>query len=80
MNALKFLHIKYGSMTIKEFSTKLNSLAKYASTVANSNKGKLKVFLGGLKSKITKDMKMRDNPHKFLLEALDRALKSNVMR
>lgn len=55
-------------MSIKEFSTKLNSLAKYALSMASLEIGKLDVFIGELRSNITKDVMMRDNPPKTFLE------------
>lgn len=45
-------------MSIKEFSTKLNSLAKYAPGVANSENGKLGVFIEGLRPDIAKNVIM----------------------
>lgn len=41
MKAKKFLHHKQKNMLLREFSTKLNSLAKYALGVTDSDKGKL---------------------------------------
>lgn len=58
----KCLHLKQRNMTVKKFSTKLNSLAKYALGVANSDRGKLLVFLRGLRFDIMKDVIMGDNP------------------
>lgn len=49
-------------MLVRKFSTKLNSLAKYALEVASLDRGKLKVFLGRLRLDITKDAMIRDNP------------------
>lgn len=48
-------------MSIKEFLIKLNSLAKYVVGMANSKRGKLDVFMGGLKLYIVKDVMIRDN-------------------
>lgn len=63
-------------MTVKEFSTKLNSLVKYALSVANSNRGKLEVFLEGLGFDIAKDITMEDNlPRSFF-----KALRFDTMR
>lgn len=67
-------------MIVREFSTKLNSLAKYTLRVANLNNDKLKVFLGGLKSDIIKEVMMRDNPLRFLSEALGRVLKLEAIK
>lgn len=38
-------------MSVWEFLTKFNSLAKYALGVANSKKGKLDVFMGEFKTR-----------------------------
>lgn len=57
-------------MLIREFSTKLNSLAKYVSGVASLDKGKLEVFLDRLKLNIAKDVIVGYNPPKSLLKAL----------
>lgn len=57
-------------MLIREFSTKLNSLAKYVSGVASLDKGKLEVFLDRLKLNIAKDVIVGYNPLKSLLKAL----------
>lgn len=59
-------------MTIKEFLTKLNSLAKYALGVANSDRGKLEVFLGKLIVDITKDVLMGDTFPKYFLKVVGR--------
>lgn len=57
-------------MLVREFSTKLNFLAKCALRIASSDKGKLEVFLGGFRSDIAKDVMIQDNPPKSLLKAL----------
>lgn len=50
-------------------------MAKYAPRVANLNRDKLKVFLGGLRSNITNNVMMGHSLPKFLSKALGRALK-----
>lgn len=67
-------------MIVREFSTELNCLAKYSPEVASSKRGKLKVFLGGLRSNIAKDVMMRDNPSRSLLEAFGRTVRLEAMR
>lgn len=66
MKAQEFLHPKRGNMTVKEFSIKLNSLAKYPLRVASLDKGKLEDFLRGLRLDIAKDVMMGENPHRSL--------------
>lgn len=53
-------------MTVKEYSTKFNSLAMYAPRVANTNKEKIRIFINGLRSDIVHHVMMRD-----LLEHFD---------
>lgn len=67
-------------MIIREFSTKLNSLAKYALGVANSDRGKLEVFLRWLRSDITKNVMMGVNPPKSFSLDLHKALRSETMK
>lgn len=49
-------------MFMKEFSTCFNSIAHYALGVANTDKGKIEIFINGLRSDIFNDVLMRDNP------------------
>lgn len=67
-------------MTVKKFFFKLNFLAKYALRVTNSDKGKLEVFFEGLRSNITKNVLIEDNPLRTLLEALGKRLRLKVMK
>lgn len=80
MKVQKFLHLKHSNRTIKVFSTKLNSLAKYALGVDNLDRGKLEVFLGGLRLDIAKDVMIRYNPPRSLSKALGKALRSETVR
>lgn len=66
-------------MTIKEFFTKLNSLAQYALGVANTNKGKMKIFIKKLKADIIKDMLIGDKPLKSYTEAVGRVQQSKAI-
>lgn len=66
-------------MSVREFSTKLNSLAKYAPSMANSERGKLDVFIKGLRPNIVMNVVMRDNPPKNFLKALSHALRFKTM-
>lgn len=43
-------------MSVKDFSIKLNSLAKYALVMVNSERGKLDMFMGELKPNIVNDV------------------------
>lgn len=67
-------------MLIKEFLAKLNSLAKYASSMGSLKRSKLDVFIGGLRPNIAKDVMMGDNPFKTFLEAFGRALRFEAIR
>lgn len=67
-------------MTIKKFSTKLSALAHYTSNVANIYKGKMKTFTNGLRSNITKNMLIGDNPPKFYTKTLRKTFRFVVMR
>lgn len=49
-------------MTIKKFSTKFNAFTWYAPGVANNDKGKIEIFINGLRSKIANNMLTGDNP------------------
>lgn len=59
VKAQDFLNQRQRNMSVREFLTKLNSLAKYASSMANLERGKLDVFMGGLKVDIAKDLRPR---------------------
>lgn len=48
-------------MLAKEYSNKLDVLAKYASRVANIKLGRIKIFLGWLKLDIDKDIVIREH-------------------
>lgn len=67
-------------MSKKEYFTKLNTLAKYALGVANTNMSKIEVLFGGLKSNIAKDVIMGDHASWSYLDALSKVLKLNAMR
>lgn len=45
----EFIHPRQGNIIVREFSTKINSLTKYAPEVTSIDKGKLVVFLWGFK-------------------------------
>lgn len=61
-------------ITIKEYSTRLNIVGRYARGVANSiDKGKIETFINGLSKDITKDVIMGDYTPSSYLEALDEA-------
>lgn len=51
-------------MSIREFSTKFNSLGKYMPSVVNLERGKLDMFIGRLRPNIAKNVIMGDNPPK----------------
>lgn len=62
-------------MIVKEFSTKLNFLVKYALRVDSLNKAELEDFLGRHRSDIAKDVIMGYNPPKSLLKVFAKALR-----
>lgn len=64
VKAQEFLHLMQRNMSVREFSTKLNLLAKYVPCVANLERDKLEVFMGRLRPNIAKDVIVRDNPLK----------------
>lgn len=66
-------------MSVKVFSTKLNSLAKCAPSMANLEKNKLDMFMKRLRLDITKDVIMNNNPPKTFLEDLSQVLRSETM-
>lgn len=67
------------NIPVKEFLTKLNSLAKYAPGMTNSKIIKLDMFRG-MRSNIAKNVMMRDNLPKTFSEALDQVLRSKTIR
>lgn len=67
-------------MSVRKFSTKLNSLAKYTFSMANLERGKLNVFMRWLRPNIAKYLIMRYNLSKTYLEALERAPRSKTMK
>lgn len=67
-------------MSLKEFFTKLNSLAKYTRGLANSKQDQLDVFMGKLRLDIAKDVIMEDNSPKTFSKALDQVLISKTIR
>lgn len=80
IKAQEFLHLRKSNMIVREFSIKLNSLAKYALRVASLEKGKLEVFLSGLRSNIIKNVMIGNNSPKSLSEALGKTLSLEAMR
>lgn len=62
-------------MTVMKFSTRFNSLIQYAFSVANNDKGKMKIFINRLRLNIAKDVLTRDNPPKSYSDMLNRALR-----
>lgn len=80
VKAQEFLHLTKRNMSIKGFSTKLNSLPKYVHGATNSERGRLDVFMGELRPNIAKDVMMRDNPPKSLSDAFGQTLRSKTMR
>lgn len=71
VKAQDFLNQRQRNMSVREFLTKLNSLAKYASSMANLERGKLDVFMGRLKVDIANDMMIRDNLPKTFSEGFN---------
>lgn len=67
-------------MTIIEFSTRLNVPIQYAFGVTNTNKGKMKIFINGLKCGIAKDALTRDNTYRLFILVIGRALKLEIMK
>lgn len=67
-------------MKVKEFSTKVKFLAKYASRVTNLDKGKLEIFLKRLKSDITEYVMIEDNPCRSLSRVQNRALRLEAVK
>lgn len=70
MKTQKFLHLRQDSVTVKEFSTRFNSLAKYVVGVDSLDRGKLEIFLKRFKLDILKDVLMGDNHSRFLSKTL----------
>lgn len=66
----KFFYLRQRNILVREFSTKLNSLAKYALDITSSQRNKLDMFMRELRPDITKVVMMRENPPKTFLEAL----------
>lgn len=66
-------------MTVKEFFTKLNLLAQCTSKVISIDKGKIKIFINGLRSDIAKGVSTRDNPLRSYTKALGRVFRSEVI-
>lgn len=60
-------------MIINEFSTEWNTLAKYASKIVSTSKGKIKTFINDLKSYITNDKMMRNYTSSTYSKALSKA-------
>lgn len=59
-------------MTIKMFSTKLNSLAQYTPDMANTDKEKIKIFTNRLKTDMAKDVLIRGNLLRSYIKAVDK--------
>lgn len=62
-------------MMVKSFPLGSIQLPQYAFSVTNANKGKIEIFINRLKSNITKDLLIRDNPLRSYSKTLSRALK-----
>lgn len=65
-------------MSVKKFLTKMNSLKKYAFGMASLERGKLDVFMRGLRLDIANDVMIKDNPPKTFSKAFNLALRSKL--
>lgn len=80
VQAHEYLNMGQEHITIKEFSTKLNAFVWYAFGVTNTDKGKIKIFINGLRSNIAKDVLIRDNPPRSYSGALGKTFNLEIMR
>lgn len=80
MKAHKFINLKHESMSMKKLSTKLNALAKYVSRVANTNKGKMEIFINRLLSDIAKDVMIEKYAISSYSKALSKADRLEAIR
>lgn len=60
-------------ITVKELSTRLNTLAWFAYSVTNNDKSKIEIFINRLRLKIAKDELTANNLRKPYIKALGRA-------
>lgn len=67
-------------MTVTEFSTKLNVVVQYNLGVANIDTSKIEILFNKLRSNISKDVLIRNNPPISYSKALSRALRLKVIR
>ncbi|XP_031283418.1 uncharacterized protein LOC116142108 [Pistacia vera] len=74
----EFISLQQGNMTVKKYSIKFNSLAKFASILVSTPQTQLERFVGGLHPTITRDVMSSHQPSQTYSEALARAIKAEV--
>ena len=74
----EFISLQQGNMTVKEYSIKFNSLAKFAPTLVSTPQTRLERFVGGLHPTIARDVMSGHQPSQTYSEALARAIRAEV--
>ncbi|XP_031258279.1 uncharacterized protein LOC116116325 [Pistacia vera] len=74
----EFISLKQGSSTLKEYSVKFNSLARFVPGIMNTPKLRKDKFVHGLKPEIAQDVMAGVEPPRSYNEALERALRAKI--
>ncbi|XP_031286440.1 uncharacterized protein LOC116145148 [Pistacia vera] len=74
----EFISLQQGNMTVKEYSIKFNSLAKFAPILVSIPQTRLERFVGGLHPTIARDVMSGHQPSQTYSEALTGAIRAEV--
>ncbi|XP_031273899.1 uncharacterized protein LOC116132386 [Pistacia vera] len=74
----EFTELKQGNMTVREYATMFNSLARFAPTMVSTQQCRLERFINGLHPKIAQIVIAGGQPPQTYSEALERALRAEI--
>lgn len=74
----EFISLQQGSSTVKEYSVKFNSLARFAPGIVSTPALRRDKFVHGLKPEIARDIMTSSDPPRTYSEALRRAMKAEI--
>lgn len=78
IRAQEFLILTQGTDLVKEYSNKVNHLARYTLEITNTKIGRMEKFMYGFNLAMTQDVMTDTKPPQTYSEALNRALRANI--
>lgn len=66
----EYLNLRQEHMIVKKFYTRLNALSRHVPSIANNDKGKMKIFINRLRSNNAKDMLIGNNLSKIIFRCV----------